>query len=789
MLILSVVSFNYSSAQNKAVANDTNKQEKKIVAPDEFSVLDEVPLPSRTTDKEVLQILEKARQKYLQALSLLGKKDTANAARYFEGAINVLNQLVSYPGIEENKDYTDLATAVIEDYEKNITNIDELDENSSLFIFRDKLFQEIDLSENKKEPKIESLEFSKVDSSKLANQKKEYQIPMDDNKYVQKSIEFLTKSRIGRKFVINCLERLGKWGPMLRQIIEEENMPEEIIYLAMVESALNPRAISRAKALGMWQFMRKTGKNYGLNADNSPWIDERYDPYKSTRAAMRHLRDLYEDLGNWHLAMAAYNYGLGGVRRAIRRSKLENPDYWQLRKYLPRETRNYVPLFIAVTKVVENPEKYGFDISELNIQDEFTFDTFTIDEPISLSALAKSANISVDELIQYNPELISSCTPPDKKEYELRIPENSKEVFAAKLSTLSNEEKQPWVTYKVGRRETFRSIAKKYKISPRELASANNMKYTRHRLRRGIKLRIPVDTHKNDEVKAQGEDVAKGQNSAVTGTALADTYIMHEVQKGETIYSIANKYSVRIADLRNLNNIPYDVEVLGPGRNIKIAPTHKPAQPNNLTAAKTKRPVVVKHQVQPGETLAQIADDYNVSIDDIKTWNRLKNMPHQGQYLKIVSNSVEKPKNDLDANKTEVKKVKSQPKKKTKKNYTSTKRKKIRHKVRRGENLSGIAARYGVSEKDVKRWNPGKVKGETIYAGSRLTIYTKQHYKGSSRARKKSVKRAPKYYKVRWGDTLQRISRKFGVSVRTLKRKNKNLSNANLKAGHRIRIQ
>jgi len=426
MLILPIVSSNYSSAQNNAVANDTNKQVKKEVAPDEFSVLDEVPLPSRTTDKGVLQILEKARQKYLQALSLLGKKDTANAVRYFEGAINILNQLVSYPGIEENKDYTDLATSVIEDYEKNITNIDELDENSSLFIFRDKLFQEIDLSEKKKEPKIESLEFSKVDSSKLDNQKKEYQIPIDDNEYVQKSIEFLTKSRIGRKFVTNCVERLGKWGPMLRQIIEEENMPGEIIYLAMVESALNPRAVSRAKALGMWQFMRKTGENYGLNADNSPCIDERYDPYKSTRAAMRHLRDLYEDLGNWHLAMAAYNYGLGGVRRAIRLSNLENPDYWQLREYLPRETRNYIPLFIAVTKVVENPEKYGFDLSEFNIQDEFTYDTFTIDEPISLSALAKCANISVDELIQYNPELISSCTPPDKKEYELRIPENSK---------------------------------------------------------------------------------------------------------------------------------------------------------------------------------------------------------------------------------------------------------------------------------------------------------------------------------------------------------------------------
>jgi membrane-bound lytic murein transglycosylase D len=196
---------------------------------------------------------------------------------------------------------------------------------------------------------------------------------------------------------------------------------------------------------------------------------------------------------------------------------------------------------------------------------------------------------------------------------------------------------------------------------------------------------------------------------------------------------------------------------------------------------------VIKHKVHPGETLAQIAADYTVTIDEIRIWNRLEGMPYEGQYLKIVAhgNVMQKDlaKKNISTNNKTVRKPKP------KKNSSTTSRKKIRHKVRRGENLSNIAAKYGVSESSIKKWNPGKVKGHTIYAGSHLTIYTNSHYKGSSKSRKRNVKKAPKYYKVRWGDTLQRISRKFGVSVKSLTRKNKNLSNKNLKAGQRIRIQ
>ena len=248
----------------------------------------------------------------------------------------------------------------------------------------------------------------------------------------------------------------------------------------------------------------------------------------------------------------------------------------------------------------------------------------------------------------------------------------------------------------------------------------------------------------------------------------------------ETIYSIANQYSVRIADLRNLNNIPYNVETVEPGTEIKIALVKTDDQ--NPNTVKVKQPVVIKHQVRAGESLTEIAENYKVSIDEIKIWNRLERAPKEGQYLKIISSNVESPKSPKKEETAEA----TQPKPKKSKKST-TKKKKVYHKVRRGESLSSIARKYRVSESDLKRWNPSAIKGNTIYYGTKLRVYS--NVKVRSKSTKKSTKSKPKYYKVRWGDTLQSIGRKFGVSVRTLQKKNKNLSNANLKAGQRIRIQ
>lgn len=794
LLIVSIITLFLSLTVAHSQVLDDNKQpsEKDIrIYPDEFSVLDGTSAPNTSKDKYVIETLEKSRQRYLQALILLNRKDTVNAVKFFEGAINILNQLVSYPGIDKNPEFIDLAQSIIEDYESKITSIENLDENSSLFIFRDKIFQEIDISSAKPPVKIETIDLSKVSSTDSVSTELETIIPLDDNEFVEKSLDFLTKNRVGRKFVQNCIERLGKWGSLIYEIIEEEGMPREIIHLSMIESALNPMAVSRAAAVGLWQFIRSTGKLYGLNANDSPWIDERKDPYKSTRASLRHLKDLYNELGDWHLAFAAYNYGVGGVKRSIKKSKLENPNFWELRPFLPKETRNYVPLFIATTRVMSNPAKYGFDVSEFNIQEEYEYDTYTLTEPISLTALAKCSGITVDELRALNPELVSSSTPPDVKQYELRIPVGSMTTFLANLATLTPEEKQPWFTHKVGKKETIASIAKKYNVSVEELASANNLSPADKKyIKKGTNLLIPIQIPDKDSLKeeAQASVADVGNSNPVSDRASEVKYSTYTAQQGETIYSIANKFNVRIADLRIINNISYNVEEIEPGTVLKIAPiniTKNEQETSTKTSLVTKQ-IVVQHNVKAGETLAQLAEGYNVSVADIRIWNRMSGNIQPGQNLKIITTQYSKDEFDkLSATRevrTKTANVNSAPLQNQQKSNVSRRT----HKVQKGENLSQIAAKYNVSESDLKLWNPKLIKGDKIFSGTTIRLYPTKEVKTQATATTKTTK--SKSYTVRRGDTLQKIAKKFGVTVNSIQKKNKNISNQNLKAGQVLKI-
>ncbi len=793
---------NQNNTNSHPNSKKSTKQPKELkLYPDEYAELDEVPLPKSTKDEYVLKILEHSRQKYLQALILIERKDTTNATKYFEEAITLLNPLVSYPGIEQNDDFTDLAQSIIEDYESFVQDIDKLDETSSLFIFRDKLFAEIDVNKPNQNIKIQPIQTNLNDSLSKAiavkSNEKQFTIPMDDNEHVQKSIEFLTQNKVGRKFLKNCMERYGKWGPMIKKIIAEENMPEEMIYLGMIESALNPLAVSKAKAVGLWQFIRSTGEDYGLNKSSSVWIDERRNPEKATRAAMRHLRDLYNDLGNWHLAMAAYNYGQGGVRKSIAKSRLNNPDYWELRPFLPKETRNYVPLYIATAIVVSNPTAYGIKPEELNLMEEFKSEPFLIKEPISVKALAKCANLPLDKFIEYNPELISSCTPPDMKEYKLNLPEGSSSIFASALSTLTPEEKQPWVSYTVAKGENITSISRKYGIAPEVLASANAITSVRTKLKTGTTLRIPLESI-TPSIELADQKPDNKQQSALSAEPISvDTltssnsqFITHTVVKGENLYGIAQRYGVRLTDLRNLNNLPYDQQEIENGRELKIS-LNNTTSASNTTIKKITTPIVVKHVLRSGETLAQIADDYDVSVQDIRKWNRISENPKIGQSLKIITSNVKVK--DKPADKSYASRL-ANPKpakaKEVAENIQSKERKKLTtHKVAKGENIGSISAKYGVTESELRKWNPKLISGNKILSGTKLKIYPDQPSKGSSVSQSKKVNKLPKYYVVRKGDTVKEIADKFGVSITSLKSKNKKLSEKSIQKGQKIRIQ
>lgn len=732
------------------------------VFPDEFSDLDEGALSSTAGewDEVVVEKLEIARKRYLTALTAIENRDTAKAAKLFERALDILNDLASFPRIEENSDFTDLAQSIIEDYENYIQNIDALDENSSIFILREKVFEQVDapLAAAGAPTAPPVLPANVVIPST--------QIPLVVNEHVEKNITFMSKDK-GRKFFKKWLERGGRWMDMLRRIAKEEGMPEEIVYLSMMESGLNPTAVSRAKAVGLWQFMQATGEEYDL--DVTFWHDERREPEKATRAAMRFLRDLYNDLGDWHLALAAYNCGAGGVKRAIRKSGLTKPSFWEIREHLPRETRNYVPLYIATSIITMNRQAYGFPDDSLEMHPVYDYDTYTVKEPCNISALAKCANISADSLRFMNPELVRQCTPPGMQ-YALKIPRGTLASFGERFAMLTDEEKQPWMTHRVERGETLAKIAARYGVPAGDVAAINGLSGYKARLRRGSTLRIPVGT----TPPAVAQAVVKPVQEQAVYTATSPTTSgrsVHVVRSGESLHSIAKRYGVRMADLRNWNDIPYDTENIRIGDSLVVSVTDQAITPmaqQNVERIAVRR--TVKHTVAKGESFASIATLYGTTPERIRAVNDMsrKATLKAGRTINV----------ETSLSKTELASI----------SRTRPEGKPMTHKVRKGESLGSIAASYGVDEDDLRRWNTDVVEGTTVFAGTRLKVYPSATAKGSSAST--APKRAPKTYRVRPGDSLAEIAEKFGLSVESIRAKNRSLrSSTALRAGQVIRLQ
>ncbi len=789
---------------------------------------------------EVDRLLENARSYYLRGLSAIEHRDTVQATRFFESAIQELNQLASTPDIDKNEEFTGLAQQVIEDFESYIQSIDNLGENSPTFVLREKIFKDVESKRLAAKNAAAGQTTPAVMSTGLITT-----IPLTQNESVAIMMDRLTSEK-GRKYFTKWLERTGKWFPMLKRIAREENMPEEIIHLAMIESGLNPRALSRAGAVGMWQFMQSTGEIYKLNV--TPWKDDRRDPERAARAAMRHLRDLYNDFRDWHLALAAYNCGAGGVRRAIKASRIDNPNFWDIQSFLPSETRDYVPSFIAASLITLQHEAYGFMTSQLNFEPEYKIDTLTVQEPIALSVLASCAGISCDSLKCLNTDLLSYSTPPTDL-HVVKLPYGSKETVREKLSSLPAEERLPWVLHEVQRGETLAGIAAKYEAPIRALETANEG-VRRSKVRPGSVVRIPrqalhtfrpseapelyaEDTKENDNavvdtttsmpamtsVPTQASQTIEAKAPTATGVVPAasestpQVRIVHTCKAGETLYRIASSYGVALSDLRSWNGLSASAGVrVGqrlvvidpaqqPSAETAIAPvTVNPVEPSQASvvsvapspeegAATPKQSGTVKkgaekqektitrkatgkgviHRVARGETLAQIADDYNTTIQAIRSANRLSSRRsiQSGQRLKIPLSA----ENVAQVRETFEEAPESA-------SWT-------RYKVRRGDNLGVIAGEFGVREQQIRKWNP-RVARSGLQQGQVLRIFTPVTAKGSSAAPSKNVNAVPKYYKAKRGDTMAKIARKYGIPVHRLLKLN--VSRQGVRSGQRIRL-
>jgi len=304
-------------------------------------------------------------------------------------------------------------------------------------------------------------------------------------KAVDRNIELFTGAL--KKNFATYLSRSGKYMRMMKGILREEGLPEDMAYLALVESGFNTRAYSRMKAAGPWQFIAGTAKRYGLKVDW--WVDERRDPVKSTRAAARYLSDLYDMFGSWSLAMAAYNAGEVKIKKALDRAR--SGDYWGLLStgHIRFETKNYVPSFIAATLIATNPEAYGFH--DIAYEEDFVYDEVALKSPLTLDVVARCAGTTEAVIKELNPELIRWSTPPHVQNYTIRIPRGSTEKFLENLSKVPEGKRYTVEVYRVRRGDTVSSISKKTGVPQKVLISYNKLN-RRGFITAGQKLLIPV---------------------------------------------------------------------------------------------------------------------------------------------------------------------------------------------------------------------------------------------------------------------------------------------------------
>ena len=778
LLLLSFIILNTSISFSNEKSNEILKTKIKLnnnLFPDSYSELDdEITLQNLETEG-VDKIISEARKKFYQGVDFKKKRDTISAILYFDKSLSQLNTLISVPDIDQNDKFYDLTQQIFEEYESLVNNLDDFDENTPLFVIRDKFFKDLEKTNIPLTTGLEIKDKKLTSSSKIIDvltQPNKLRIPMDQNEFVLKNIQYLTQTK-ARKFFTKWLERSTRYLPILKQIAKEEGMPEEIIYLSMIESGLDPNAVSKAGAVGLWQFMRPTGLDYSLNTSGSKWIDERRDPIKATKASMKYLNDLYNMFGDWHLALASYNCGQGRVAKAIKRSNKKNPNYWDIRDILPLETRFYVSHYIATATIAMDPQFYGFSFDSLNFQSLYEYDTFELKEPINLDAIAKCLNTDINLVKAYNPELIKQSTPLDIPSYKLKIPKGAFNDFAGKFSILTDEEKRPWITYEVGKRETISSIASKFKISEEDIISVNEFSNSRAKLKRGAELRLPV-TVEQYNLAMNTQSI----NSEYPLDGSSDVF--HIVKKGESLFSISRKYGISLIELKTLNNYEEKKETVTLGQQLIIA--HKSdisnsifknvksvPNPNNISEDNK-----LTHKVKKGETLARIADLYGVTINDLKITNKLKsNKVNAG--VELIVNS----ENLADDNKSS---------KKLNINKLSTKSSNVVHKVQSGETIGIIAAKYGVTENEIKSMNRDVIEGNTIFSGTKLKIASDDN-KGSAESISSKVNKLPNYYTIRNGETLTSISRKFGISINNILNKNKSLEENKIIIGQKIRLQ
>lgn len=431
-----------------------------------------------------------------------------------------------------------------------------------------------------------------------------YDFPVVENEKVRYFLDYFS-GRASGTFRL-WLERSGRYLPMMRQIFAEEGLPQDLAYLAMVESGFNDKAYSWAHAVGPWQFIESTGRRYGLR--NDWWHDERRDPEKATRAAARFLADLYAEFdGDWYLAVASYNAGPGKLRQAVKR--YNSRDFWELCRgsYLQTETKNYLPKLLAALMIAKEPEKYGF--TDLEYHEPIAYETVPLPSSTDLEVIARLSDTDYQTIKSFNPELKRWCTPPEVKDYLVRLPNGSGDLFTAKYAELPKRQRANYVRHKVKSGDTLLALSKRYGVRVEDIQRLNSIRNARS-LQIGKDLIVPLnpDTNGSTALAELKDDYKRSRRTYYT------------VRSGDSLWKIAQKFDVSEKQLRVWNRLGWS-NVIRPGHRLVVSAQGAPAK---TAAAKSSGPLEkVVYKVRQGDTLWAISREFAVEAAQIRSWNNL----------------------------------------------------------------------------------------------------------------------------------------------------------------------
>jgi membrane-bound lytic murein transglycosylase D len=375
--------------------------------------------------------------------------------------------------------------------------------------------------------------------------------PLVMNDYVAAYIDFFSNSQKGHGTIVASLERLGRYKDMIQRVLHEEGVPQDLVYQAVAESGFRPQAVNpKSGAGGMWQFM-PWASAYGL--ERTAWVDQRFDPEQATRAYAREIKKCYDQLGDWYLAMAAYDWGAGNIQKAVQRTGYA--DFWELyrRNNLPQETKNYVPIILAVTIMAKNPKQYGLD--DINPDPALVTDTVTTDYAVDLRLVSDIVGVPVQEIAALNPSLLRMSTPPDES-FDLHLPAGTKDVYTRDVAEIPVDKRRYWRFHTVEDGDTLESIARTWHVSASELAFVNQLSASSD-LSGVDSLVIPL--------------------APVTAPSALRSAVYHP-RKGDTLVTIADRFGVTVQQLRRWNHIRGEAVV--PGSSLYVA------EPAHISAAR-----------------------------------------------------------------------------------------------------------------------------------------------------------------------------------------------------------